>query len=336
MCQQISFHKRAWLQLAVAVLLSIRTARADSLKLTGGGTVEGRVLALLTESRGKTITVETRTGARITLARDCVSCIKRHSSPVRNSFNEQIRKITSPLTRAQQGWLPRVRSLVSRAFDSGGSRGRKARSELSAIVDTDAVPALRQSLQNHPLGDARQLYVAILSQIPGSESTGLLVSQSLYDQSQEVRALARRAIVPERAEAARPMYIAVLRSGGFDAAGRAALGLEEIGDPRGQSVPFLIDALIYEGTQTAMTERAPSVVTLTWCQDELRESLSPKFTSVPTIEGRPEVLQALLKIVDQPFPMFGYDGDRWRRWWANEKVNRDRTKSLEGPQRGRE
>ncbi len=132
------------------------------------------------------------------------------------------------------------------------------------------------------------------------------------------------------------MYIAVLRSGGFDAAGRAALGLEEIGDPRGQSVPFLIDALIYEGTQTVMTERAPSVVTLTWCQDELRESLSPKFTSVPTIEGRPEVLQALLKIVDQPFPMFGYDGDRWRRWWANEKVNWDRTKSLEGPQRGRE
>jgi hypothetical protein len=44
------------------------------------------------------------------------------------------------------------------------------------------------------------------------------------------------------------------------------------------------------------------------------------------IRGRadhPEVLDALLKITDQKHPGYGYNQDRWRSWWANEKTNRD-------------
>jgi hypothetical protein len=37
----------------------------------------------------------------------------------------------------------------------------------------------------------------------------------------------------------------------------------------------------------------------------------------------PEVLDALLKITDQPHPGYGFNQDRWRSWWANEKTNRD-------------
>ncbi len=37
----------------------------------------------------------------------------------------------------------------------------------------------------------------------------------------------------------------------------------------------------------------------------------------------PEVLDALLKITDQKYPGYGYNQDRWRNWWANEKANRN-------------
>jgi hypothetical protein len=37
----------------------------------------------------------------------------------------------------------------------------------------------------------------------------------------------------------------------------------------------------------------------------------------------PEVLDALLKITDQKHPGYGFNQDRWRNWWATEKVNRD-------------
>jgi hypothetical protein len=37
----------------------------------------------------------------------------------------------------------------------------------------------------------------------------------------------------------------------------------------------------------------------------------------------PEVLDALLKITDQKYPGYGFNQDRWRRWWATEKVDRE-------------
>jgi hypothetical protein len=42
----------------------------------------------------------------------------------------------------------------------------------------------------------------------------------------------------------------------------------------------------------------------------------------------PEVLDALLKITDQKHPGYGYNQDRWRSWWANEKTNRDLQKPV--------
>ena len=42
----------------------------------------------------------------------------------------------------------------------------------------------------------------------------------------------------------------------------------------------------------------------------------------------PEVLDALLKITDQPHPGYGFNQDRWRSWWANEKTDRDLQKPV--------
>jgi hypothetical protein len=41
----------------------------------------------------------------------------------------------------------------------------------------------------------------------------------------------------------------------------------------------------------------------------------------------PAVLDALVKITGQQPPAFGYNSENWHRWWANEKKNRDMTKT---------
>jgi hypothetical protein len=66
----------------------------------------------------------------------------------------------------------------------------------------------------------------------------------LFDPSPQVREDARKAIGENRADLARPLYIHSLRLGDADLASRAALGIAEIGDPRGEAVPYLIDSLI--------------------------------------------------------------------------------------------
>ena len=35
------------------------------------------------------------------------------------------------------------------------------------------------------------------------------------------------------------------------------------------------------------------------------------------------MLDALVKITDQQSPGYGFNQDRWRTWWMNEKTNRD-------------
>jgi len=305
------------------LLATVATLRADTLTLSSGGVVQGRQIALRSEVGPKTITVETSIGARITVDREDVAHVKRAPAlPPRKSSHGRSRPQAEPLSATQQSWMPRVRLLVARLSSDDASRSRKARAELLAIDDVDALPALTRSLQGHAFEDARRLFVSILRNLPGKDPAGLLVLQSLYDPSPGIRLLARESIGTERAGAARRLYIAALRSGSLELAGRAALGLEEIGDARGESVPFLIDALVYERSQDLVTLHNPSESSRFECSTELLESLQPKFSTVTLLEGRPEVLQALLKIVEQPYPMFGYNVDRWRLWWADEVKRR--------------
>ena len=67
------------------------------------------------------------------------------------------------------------------------ARSRRARDELLAIRDAGRPGRARRNLQNRPSEAARRIYVAILRQIPGEDSTGLLVAQSLGDPSRRVR-----------------------------------------------------------------------------------------------------------------------------------------------------
>jgi hypothetical protein len=218
------------------------------------------------------------------------------------------------LTAEQKAWLPRVRSLVGRMLSDDAARSRRARDELLAIRDPAALVALERNLQNAPDEAARRLYVEILRQIPGEDSTGLLVAQSLGDPSRGVRAEARGTLDPPRAAFARRLYIDCLRSGSPEFYGVAAQGLAEIGDPEFDSVPYLIEALVEHTTQSLYEPARPP--RFSECMDEMVADSQAKFYSVPITEGRSDVLDALLKITDQPYPKFGYNVERWRQWFA--------------------
>jgi hypothetical protein len=59
------------------------------------------------------------------------------------------------------------------------------------------------------------------------------------------------------------------------------------------------------------------------CLDEIIEASTAKVICIPRVEGRTEVLDALIKITDQPYPKFGYNVAKWRRWWTSESKNAD-------------
>ncbi len=48
-----------------------------------------------------------------------------------------------------------------------------------------------------------------------------------------------------------------------------------------------------------------------------------RSTIVLDRDGNPAVLDTLVKLTDHTKSSFGYNRDSWRRWWANEKANRD-------------
>ncbi len=102
--------------------------------------------------------------------------------------------------------------------------------------------------------------------------------------------------------------------GSPDFYGVAARGLAEIGDPQLDSVPYLIEALVEHTTQYVYEPARPP--RYSECMDEMVAASQAKMYGVPLAEGRADVLDALLKITDQPYPKFGYHVEQWRQWFA--------------------
>jgi hypothetical protein len=316
----------AWL-VAVAVIQSAPGfSVADVITLKSGGAVRGTIVARSPVD----LAVRTQTDALIVVELDAIqqiglassAAVPKHTFARKSAMGSAHSGRRRP-TAQEQAWLGRVRSLAGRLFSDDDARSRQARGELLAIVDPAALPAVCRYLQSAPSMGARQLFVAVVRQIPGDESTGLLVMQSLGDPSPGVRAEARKAIGPERAAAARRMYIECLRSGSPGYSGVAAQGLAEIGDPQVDSVPYLIEALVEHTTQELYEPARPP--RFSECMDEMVEASQPNFFTVPRTEGRQDVLDALLKITEQPYPKFGYNLEQWREWWASVRCKRRET-----------
>jgi len=390
-----------WLQ---AALLS-----ADSVKLNGGGALNGSVT-----TNSKSITVRTPSGAVIVFDRGDVMQVTHGKALVSMTVSKSANSKTKSqpkkrkLTAQEDAWMPKVRQVVGRLHAADPEKPRRAQTELLNIDETDALPALSTYLGSSRSAESRRLYVVILHNIKGSKPVYYLVALSLFDPFPEIRDEARRALRDDQLDPARRLYINALRSGAPRLARIAAVALGETGDPRGDSVPYLIDALVTYGTVAAMRSRStadliymntmsatpglnlndaasmlmgssqrgqspPPELSATQanpnsCDPQQSGNKSPTSQATPSalasqvagstsqsnsgtsgttltedelyepphsrckkkhdspLQGyvdHPEVLDALLKITDQPHPGYGFNQDRWRSWWANEKTDRD-------------
>jgi hypothetical protein len=411
-----------------------RVLRADNVKLDGGGSLSGSVT-----TGSKWVTVRTSTGALIVFDRTDVKQVTRgHTTPPKtgntaSGANAKPQPKKRRLTDEEEAWMPKVHGLVSRLYGSDREKSQQAKNALLNIDDTDAIPALSTYLGSSRDEEARHVFVVILHNMKGPKPVYYFVALSLYDRSPQIRSEARKAIREDQLDSARVLYIAALRSGPPRLARIAAIGIGEIGDPHGDSVPFLVNALVSYGTIATITEPAqygllytitvsatpglnlsgsafdmPNLgafytgqgsspiylnpIGMAQAEAALKKATGPGQSlgiggtinvrdgfygaqgikdfmpnskgapnvqlqetqnmalglrmgptsndntySVPVIgkvapaydkkiRGRadhPEVLDALLKITDQKYPGHGFNQDRWRAWWANEKINRD-------------
>jgi hypothetical protein len=240
---------------AACLLLSANVLVADTVTLNGGGAVKGSVT-----SSSKSVSVRTSTGGVIVFDRTTVKHITRGHAASKavvtsGATAAKVEPKKHKLTAAEEAWIPNVRGLVSRLYGGDQNRSRMARDTLRNIGDSDAIPALSSQLGSSRREELRHLYVLILHGIKGPKPVYYLVALSLFDPSPAIRSDARKAIRDEQLDSARLLYIDALRSGSPPVARMAAIGLGEIGDPRGDSVPYLINALVTYGTVATLRDR---------------------------------------------------------------------------------
>jgi hypothetical protein len=236
----------AWVACATLLSFAVDGLSADVITLNGGGTAHGKVVS---SGSSKTVALTTSAGTLIVFDRQAVKGVKR--DPQQKTAKAAKRQ----LTPEEKAWLPKVRSLVERAYGPDRDQSRRAVSELLKIDDENAIPALARNLAASRDDESRRFYSTVLHNIPGSKAVYCLVEQSLFDRSPNVRGAARKAIGPERGDLARPLYIEALKVRNPNLASLAAKGIGEIGDPNGDAVPYLIDSLIFQTVHVVATSR---------------------------------------------------------------------------------
>jgi hypothetical protein len=251
------------LVLAVAAALFVEgRLLADSVKLDGGGSLSGSVT-----TGSKAVTVRTASGAVIVFERAAVKQVTRgHAASARPGAVTTTQKSQAKkrvLTLAEESWVPKIRTLVSWLSGSDRDKSARARRALGEIDDNDAIIALSTYLGSSRNVDSRHLYVVALHNMTGPRPVYYLVALSLFDPSPEIRSQARQAFHGDQVDSARVLYIDALRSGLPILARQAAVALGEIGDPRGDSVPYLIDALVSYGTIATLRPSARSSLVAT-------------------------------------------------------------------------
>jgi HEAT repeats len=239
-------HHRMPIRLSVPfVAIALCTPlRADSVTLNSGGTVHGNLVTAAATNGVKSVALMTTTGALLIIDKDAVKQVKHGGDAGSKASAAKSASKKQQPTAAEKAWTTRVRTLLKRLESDNPNASRKTRGDLLAINDPNAIPAVTHYLQKNANPELRRLYVAILGNIRGARAVYFLVDQSLFDPSGQVRDDARKAIGDDRADMARPLYIHAMRLGDADLASRAALGIAEIGDPRGESVTYLIDSLV--------------------------------------------------------------------------------------------
>jgi HEAT repeats len=248
----------AWLASACLLCRAANSASADIVTLKHGGAVQGKVV---TSHDPHAVALQSVKGALIVFDRSDVKSVQRVPSVVatkKPAASSAAKK--QQLTPQEKAWMSKVHSLVERANSPDADRRRKAVSDLLNVTDEAAIPALTRYLATSSHEAEREFYTKVLQNLPGSKAVYCLVRQSMLDPSSAVREAARKAIGTERADVARPLYIEILKLRNPILSSLAAKGIGEIGDPNGDSVPYLIDAVVFTTARVVATSAAQPVL----------------------------------------------------------------------------
>jgi hypothetical protein len=241
---------------ACTIWFGVGHLSADVITLKSGRNVQGKVIS---SSNSKTVSLRTTAGTLIVFDRQDVKNVKRGASPQSKPASGKPSAKPQP-TPEEQAWMPKVRALFRRASSADPDQRRQGTAELLQIDDPNAIPALARYLAGSADDATRRFFSTILRNIYGPKAVYCLVWQSLFDRSPNVRDAARKAISSEQADAARTLYIEALKTGNLNLASLAAKGIQEIGDPNGDSVPYLIDSLIFKTVRVVVTSQPTRVM----------------------------------------------------------------------------
>lgn len=213
---------------------------------------------------------------------------------------EWVRKID-----AWQGWLL-------------GSRAAEARDLILKIDDPVAAGALAGALRRNESPTVRVLLIQALARLGTGEALQALAACSLDDEDNEVRLTCLDYLKKKKDRGGVDFYVRALRSKDNAIVNRAALGLQEMGDPA--AIGPLIDALI-----TVHRTRAPSPppgqmsATFGKGPGGGGTGLSAGGKAPMYIENHVRnrvVLEALVALTGVNY---GFDVPAWKRWFVAQK-----------------
>jgi hypothetical protein len=308
----------------VLALLAPSTVSSDEVTLQNGGVLRGKVAR-----SGTTLAVTSPKGIRVVVDRADVRTVARELNAVAPN---KVR-----LTPAQKEWLGKIRKLASQMYSADRELAARARRDLRAIHDPDAMPALMQVLRTSDVEARRLLYVRIVGDMPGAVAGPSLAEEALFDDSPVVRDAAAEISKRQKPDFIRAYYSQALRFPNRAVVVRAANVLASVGNM--DSVPYLIDALYsttvdIEYRPTCCASRA-RYLAAPYGTGYSRDSLLSGTDRVIPAHGdhvvarlvlrkseNPQVKDALEAITNKSF---GYDTAAWRRWWRSTQMAENKT-----------
>jgi hypothetical protein len=239
------------------------------------------------------------------------------------------------VTEAEKSWFRRVRTWHGWLDSDHPERQNEALTQLQAIKEPDAVPALARSFRGVSNEQQRLLYVQILGKIEGDKPLQPLILQSLWDESRLVRQSAIKGVRRKDLDKALPAYVRALKHGMNLIVNRAGSALEDLGND--DVIPRLIDALVTRHQYTVLVPDAglrpgdmvpvgtpilpPSVELMAatgqlpyGAQVQVWSPTPPRMKemTIEKDEENPSVLSALATLTGENL---GYDEPAWRKWY---------------------
>lgn len=251
-------------------------------------------------------------------------------------------------SEAEKAWYRKVKMWYGWTNDGRPDRRNEGTTNLQEIRDPNAIPALYRTFATEKNENVRSFYVSILANINDERAVGPLLTQSLQDESSDVRHAAVKAIGEIGAEQALKVYVQALKNESNFVVNRAGYALGELTRPLNypQVIPAMINALVTThrfrvrvpdpnrgisvGTDGSIPQAGvplPPDIAVMLATGQLpfgvqvNEVPPPGFgprTKVVTVQrdlNNGAVLSALEKLTRQNF---GHDLPSWRAWWNSD------------------